>query len=105
MTDPVSFKELNTLTGIDVTRTIQDQIDNIAVGDIVLSSGKILVGQVSGVAAAVTVSGAATISTAGAVSLAAASVTGALLTGLAAGTDSSILASDTILVALAKLQA
>ncbi len=70
--------------------------------DLGLSDGKILVGNSSAIATAVTLSGAVTITNAGVASLAAASVTGALLTGYVSGAGT-VASTDSILQGVNKL--
>lgn len=81
---PVSFNELNTLKGIDITRTIQDQLDNIVVGDIILPDGNILVGNASNDATAVSMSGDATIANTGVLTIANSAITNAKVSASAA---------------------
>ena len=75
---------------------------NIVPGDLTLASGKVFVGSASGIATGVTLSGAVTITNAGVASLAAASVTGALLTGYSSGAGT-VAATDSILQGINKL--
>lgn len=102
--EPVTFDELNALKGVNTQTTLQAQIDSIG-STLTLDNGKIFIGNASNVPIDCSLSGAVTITNTGVASLAAASVTGALLTGLAAGSNTPISATDSILTALANLQA
>lgn len=82
------------------------QLTNITLqGSDALTSGQFFLGSASNLVAAVTMSGGATMSNTGVISLADAAVSGALLTGYALGTNTAILATDSILGAFGKTQA
>ncbi len=65
--DPISFAQLNTLQGINITRTIQDQLDSKDTD--ALSENKILVGSAAGLSEAVDLSGGGTIVSTGVMTL------------------------------------
>ena len=66
--DPVTFDELNTLKGIDISTTIQAQLD-AASGGGVLTNTHIYVGNASNVATDVAMSGDATMANTGAITV------------------------------------
>ncbi len=101
---PITFKQLQTLQDIDITTTIQDQLDSISAGSLLLPQGKILVGDVLGHAAAQTMSGDATIAVNGTLTVANASVIAKVLTAYSAGAGT-VTSSDSILTAIQKVDA
>lgn len=93
-----------------VPSTISGALDELAanlVGKLSnsLTSAQIFVGNGSNVATGVAMSGEATIANTGAITLSNSAVIGKVLTGLPAGTNTPILATDSILQAMANLQA
>lgn len=96
----ITFPELQTLRGINTQTTIQDQLDSTATSS--LSSGRIYVGNGSGIATGVAMTGDVSINNAGVTSIAASIVTGKLITGFVSGAGV-VAATDTILEALEKL--
>jgi Chaperone of endosialidase len=81
-----------------------DSTCSVSVATLPLTSANILVGNGSNIAAAVTMSGQASISNTGAVTLDNASVIGKVLTGLSTATTTDVVAADTILQGMGKLQ-
>lgn len=98
--NPISFNELNTLRGISITRTIQEQLDSKDTDS--LTENFILVGDASNLSQGVAMSGEASIVSSGAVTLSNAAVIAKVLTGYVSGAGS-VSASDSILSAVQKL--
>lgn len=97
---PVTFNELNTLSGINTTRTIQSQLDSKDTDS--LTENYILVGSAGGLSEGVAMSGEATIVSSGAVTLDNDSVIAKVLTGYTSGAGT-VTAADSLLEAIQKL--
>lgn len=97
---PVTFNELQTLSGIDTTQSIQSQLNSKEGAS--LTNTHIFVGNASNVPTDVAVSGDATIDNTGALTVTNAAVIGKVLTGYVSGAGT-VAATDTILQAVNKL--
>ncbi len=103
--DQDQVRKLDSIEGGNSTRILALLMESalaVSAGELALASGSILVGNASGVAAAVAMSGQATIDNAGAVTLANSAVIAKVLTGFVAGAGA-VAATDSILAAVQKL--